>query len=90
VQLLAIALWRALMGHRGHRSAESIEYRKTKFFCFKNSKFEPERQERIFTGKAEDLHLFIEAVVFDPQMDDIPDCPTGLVLCDNHCEGAFQ
>jgi hypothetical protein len=78
------------MQHRGQRSQESIEYRKAKFFCFKNSKFDPKRQERIFTGNAEDLHLFVEAVVVNAYMKDIPDCPRGLVLADNHCTGAFQ
>jgi hypothetical protein len=61
-----------------------------KFFCFRNSKFDPIRQERVFTGNAEDLRLFIEAVVVDTFAADIPDCPTGLVLAENHLQGAFQ
>jgi hypothetical protein len=78
------------MVHRGHRSAESIEYREAKFFCFKSSKFDPKLQERIFTGDPEDLRMFVESVVVDVFSEDIPDCPTGLVLADNHCQGAFQ
>lgn len=78
------------MVHRGHRSTESLEYRKARFFCFKNSKFDPKLQERVFTGNAEELCLFIGAVVLDADEEEIPDCPTGLVLADNRCQGAFQ
>ena len=78
------------MVHRGYRSAESIEYRKARLFCYKNSKFDPKHQERVFTGDPDDLRLFVELMVADVIVEDIPDCPTGLVLADNHCQGAFQ
>jgi hypothetical protein len=43
--------------HHGHRSAESIEYRKARLFCYKNSKFDPKLQERVFEGSEEDMRF---------------------------------
>jgi hypothetical protein len=76
--------------HRGHRSAESMEFRKAKFFCFHNSTYDPECQERIFDGTPEDLRFFIQTVSPNAYAADIPDCPRGLILADNRCQGAFQ
>jgi hypothetical protein len=76
--------------HRGYRSAESIEYRKSRFFCYKNSKFDPKLQERVFEGTPSELQLFVEAVVPDVCGENIPECPQGLVLADNRSRGAFQ
>jgi hypothetical protein len=69
---------------------ESREFRNARFFCFCNSKFDPEKQESIFVGKPEDLKVFVDATVPDAYAADIPDCPEGLVLTNNHGEGAFD
>lgn len=43
-----------------------------------------------FSRGTQDLHLFVEAIVVNVYTEDIPDCPTGLVLTDNRLQGAFQ
>jgi hypothetical protein len=82
--------WFLEHAHRGRRSAESIEFRRARFFCFRNSKFDPKVQEKNFVGDSEDLKVFIESTIEDPSLADVPDAPRGLVLSDNHCTGAFQ
>jgi hypothetical protein len=76
--------------HRGCRLAESTEYRKARFFCFKNSKFDPKLQEKVFDGSESDMRLFIQVVVPEASGENIPECPQGLVLADNRSRGAFQ
>jgi hypothetical protein len=76
--------------HRGHRSAESLEFRRARQFCFKQAKFDPKLQESIFVGDPEDLKIFVEVTVENACLAKIPDAPRGLVLSDNHCTGAFQ
>ena len=76
--------------HRGHRSAESIEFRRALQFCFHFSKFDSKFQERVFVGEPNDLKIYVEATVEDAYLADIPDTPQGLVLADNRCRGAFQ
>jgi hypothetical protein len=78
------------MAHRGQRSEKSIEFRKARQFCFRNSKFDSKLQERIFIGTPEALKAFVEASVEDPNFADIPDVAQGLVLADNRCRGSFQ
>jgi hypothetical protein len=79
-----------LSTHRGHRSKESLEFRNARFFCFHNCKFDPKKQETLFTGSPENLKVFIESTIPNAFAADIPDCPRGLVLSDNHGTGAFQ
>jgi hypothetical protein len=69
---------------------ESKEFRNARFFCFCNSKFDPEKDESVFVGKPEDLKIFVEATVPDVYAGDIPDCPEGLVLTSNRGLGAFD
>jgi len=76
--------------HHGHRSAESIEFRKARFFCYRNSKFDPKLQERVFEGSEADMRFFVEAVYPEVCVENIPECPQGLVLADNRLRGAFQ
>jgi hypothetical protein len=76
--------------HRGIRSAESIEYRKAVFFCFRNSEFDKERQERIFDADEEDVRFFVSLFVTDTSDGNVPSCPQGLVLTDNRTRGAFD
>ncbi len=78
------------MRHRGRRSVESLEYRKARAFCFRNSKYDPKLQERVFVGTAEEAVNFVRIAVSDPIEALIPDTPQGLVLADNRCTGAFQ
>lgn len=78
------------MVHRGQRSIESLEYRKARQYCFSNSKFDPELQERIFTKTPDKVTAFVEIAVPWVDEEEIPECPQGLVLSDNHCTGAFQ
>jgi hypothetical protein len=76
--------------HRGHRSAESIEYRQARFFCFRNSKFDCELQERVFCGEQADVEFFVDLFVDNLNEGDLPECPKGLVLADNRARGAFD
>ena len=76
--------------HRGHRSYEAIELRKARQFCFANSKYDIKLQECIFTKTPEDVEHFVHIAVVDPFDMEIPDCPQGLVLADNHCRGFFD
>jgi hypothetical protein len=76
--------------HRGYRSAESIEYRKARFFCFRNSKFDSELQEWVFCGNQTDVEFFVDLFVLDPNEAEAPECPQGLVLADNRARGAFD
>jgi hypothetical protein len=76
--------------HRGHRSAQSLEHRKAVFFCFRNSTFDRQMQERIFEGDEEDVRLYVELTIENSQVDIIPCCPKGLVLADNRARGAFD
>ncbi len=78
------------MQHRGKRSVESLEYRKARAFCFRNSNYDTKRQERVFTATPQETILFIRIAVRNPVEDFIPDTPQGLVLADNRCTGAFQ
>jgi len=78
------------MAHRGRRSEESIEFRKARQFCFRHSKFDSKLQEKIFVGTSEAVKAFVEAVVADPYLADIPDVAQGLVLADNRCRGLFN
>jgi hypothetical protein len=71
---------------REYYGDESLEFRNARFFCFQNSKFDPEKKESVF----EDLKVFVDATVPDAYAADIPDCPEGLVLTNNHGEGAFD
>jgi hypothetical protein len=73
-----------------YQQANSIEFCKARRFCFLNSEYDPENQENIFIGDADDLKLHVEAVVPNFDASEIPDCPRGLVLSDNHGCGAFQ
>jgi hypothetical protein len=68
----------------------SLELRKTRQFCFENSKYDPKLQERIFLKTPEAAVAFVEIAVTNAAEEEIPDCPQGLVLADNHCTGAFQ
>jgi hypothetical protein len=87
----AKASWRmVVLVHHGNRSAESIEFRKARFFCYKNSKFDPKLQERVFEGSEADMRFFVKAVYSEVCVDNIPECPQGLVLADNRLRGAFQ
>jgi hypothetical protein len=76
--------------HRGKRSAESIEYRKTMFYCFKNSEFDRDMQERILDADEADVRFFVSLFVPDVSEIDVPSCPQGLVLTDNRARGAFD
>ena len=76
--------------YRGHRSAESLEFRKTRQFCFQHSKYDPKLQERIFVGYQEETVAFVKIAVPNACVADLPDTPQGLVLADNRCTGAFQ
>jgi len=78
------------MQHRGKRSFESLEYRKARAFCFRKSKYDPKRQERIFTGTPKETIDFVLIAVEYPVEARIPETPQGLVLADNRCTGAFQ
>jgi hypothetical protein len=51
------------MAHRGQRSEESIEFRKTRQFCFGHSKFDSKLQELTFIGTPEAVKAFVEAAV---------------------------
>ena len=88
---LAKSLWRmVVLAHRGKRSAESIEYRKSMFFCFRNSEFDRKLQERILEADEEDVRFFVSLFVADVSEADVPSCPQGLVLADNRARGAFD
>jgi hypothetical protein len=76
--------------HRGRRSAESIEFRKAMFFCFKNSEFDRKMQERILLADEGDVRFFVSLFVADASEADVPSCPKGLVLADNRVRGAFD
>jgi hypothetical protein len=76
--------------HRGRRSAESIEYRKAAFYCFRNSEFDRERQERILEADEVDVRFFVSLFVPDVSEVDVPSCPQGLILTDNRARGAFD
>jgi hypothetical protein len=76
--------------HRGRRSAESIEYRKAAFYCFRNSEFDREMQERILDADEQDVHFFVSLFVPNVSEVDVPSCPQGLVLTDNRSRGAFD
>jgi hypothetical protein len=78
------------MVHRKKPVGDSLEFEKAKQFCFRNSKFDPKRQERIFIKTPEDAVCFVKIAVADAFVEEIPECPQGLVLADNHCTGAFQ
>ncbi len=78
------------MQHRGQRSEESTEFRKARQFCFRHSKFDSKLQEKIFIGTPEAVKAFVEAVVADPYLADIPDVTRGIVLADNRCRGLFD
>jgi hypothetical protein len=76
--------------HRGRRSAESIEFRKAMFFCFRNSEFDRKMQERILLADEGDVRFFVSLFVADVSEEDVPSCPKGLVLADNRVRGAFD
>ena len=78
------------MQHRGRRSFESLEYRKARAFCFRKSKYDSKRQERIFVATPAEVVDFVRIAVKNPWEEEIPDTPQGLVLADNRCTGAFQ
>jgi hypothetical protein len=78
------------MVHRKILLADSLEFKKAKTFCFRNSKYDHKRQERIFTATPEDVVNFVHIAVEDPIEEWIPETPQGLVLADNRCTGAFQ
>jgi hypothetical protein len=78
------------MVHRKKTLEDTLEFKKAKQFCFRNSMYDPKRQERVFTKTPEETVGFVKIAVTDAFEDDIPDCPQGLVLADNHCTGAFQ
>jgi hypothetical protein len=81
---------RGFMQHRGKRSLESAEFRRARQYCFLNCKFDPKRQENVFLGTQENTAAFVCSTVEHAFMADIPDTPQGLVLANNHGEGAFQ
>jgi hypothetical protein len=74
----------------GYYELESREFRNARFFCFRNSKRDVKTQESVFVGNPEDLKIFVEATVPGALTEDIPDCPEGLVLTNNHGEGYFD
>ena len=76
--------------HRGHRSAESLEFRRARQFCFHQGKFDPKRQESIFVGDPEDLKIFVEATVENACLAEVPDAPRGLVLSGLHYHLRFR
>ena len=76
------------MVHR--RSAESIESRKAKFFCLKNSTYDRKLQERVFLGNEEDMRFYVTLTIPRPSEKRIPSCPKGLVMNDNRARGAFD
>ena len=76
--------------HRGQRSRESREFRKTRSYCYHNSKYDPRLQEQVFVGTPAEVKAFVLVEVQGAYAADIPDAPQGLVLADNHCTGAFQ
>jgi hypothetical protein len=83
--------WRlSVLVHRGHRSAESIEYRKAMFYCFRNSEFDRRMQERIFQGDEQDVRFYVQLTVENAQEEEVPSCPKGLVIADNRARGAFD
>jgi hypothetical protein len=76
--------------HRGHRSAERLEFRKARQFCFQHSKYDPKIQENVFIGYPEQTVAFVKIAVSNADLFAVPETPQGLVLADNHCTGAFQ
>ena len=85
-----LGVWLLGHTHRGHRSAESLEFRKARQFCFQHSKFDAKLQERIFAGIPEEVASFVTIAVPNARLDDVPETPQGLVLADNRGRGAFQ
>jgi len=69
---------------------QCLEYEKAAQFCFRHSKLDPELGERIFLGDQEQTIAFVEIVLREACIAEVPDTPRGLVLADNRCRGAFQ
>ncbi len=76
--------------HRGHRSAESREFRKARQFCFEHSVFDRELKEFTFLGEPEKVVAFVKIAVKNAYLPDIPETPHSLVLADSRGRGAFQ
>lgn len=76
--------------HRGHHSAERIEYQKAKQFCLSHSKHDDLEDEKIFLGTPEDVLNFVAHEVKEVLMWAVPETPRGLVIEDRRGRGAFQ
>ena len=77
--------------HRKKQSADSLEFKKARSYCFDHSKFDARLQERIFVGRPEDVVAAVNiSIGVQTIPEEIPDTPQGLVLADNRCTGAFQ